>query len=123
MGRAPERRLPGLYRRLASAEERVRRILSAIRVLEAHAVVAAPGRRISRPTSAPAGPGLKTPNLVEALARLLKKKAMSPAEAADGVRRAGIRSPASALLKAVTRALTDNPRFARAGRGRFRSAG
>lgn len=87
--------------------------------------MAAPGRRISRTPAKPAANAAPKPavNLVEALAKLLKKKPMNPAEAAEGVRRAGYRSRAPDLLAAVTRALTGSARFRKAGRGRFTSRG
>lgn len=112
------RLLPGLYRRLANAQERVQRILASIRAMEGRGTVAAPGRRISRK---PAAKPAREVNLVGVLAKLLKKKPMNPAEAAEGVRKAGYRSGAPDLLAAVTRALTESARFRRAGRGRFTS--
>ena len=116
-----KRLLPGLYRRLANAEQRVQRILASIRAMEDRGVVAAPGRRISRTPGPPPKKPAPNSNIVEALAKLLKKKPMSPAEAARGVRNAGYTSPMSDLLAAVTRALTGSPRFERRERGRFTS--
>lgn len=126
-----QRGLPALYSKLAKAEAKVKRIMSAIQMLGGGTTgaVAAPGRRRGRPPgvrnrlAAGGRAGRKRPknktNLVEALAVVLKGKTMGVTEVTAAVQAAGYKTSSANFRTIVNQALIKSDAFKKVSRGQY----
>jgi hypothetical protein len=114
-----QRALPGLYTKLAKAEAKVKRIMTAIQSLGGGVdrAVAASGRRKGSVV------GRKRPkndmNLVESLAKVLKGKTMGVTEVTQAVQVAGYKTSAANFRTIVNQALIRSEAFKKVSRGQY----
>jgi hypothetical protein len=112
-----------IERRLRSAEIQVDRLLRAIRSLRRSvSVVDAPGRRKSRDkpvADSAAHASEPAAELVAALAKVLRGRALAPKEAAARVRRSGYRVSVRGFVDVVKRTLMMSARFRAVGADKF----
>ncbi len=118
-----QRKLPSLFRKLQSAQAKVRNLVAAIEMLGggAGSPVVVSGRH--RNIGGGGLTGRKRPknssNLVDALAALLKGKTMGVSEAAAKVQTAGYKTNAANFRVIVNQTLLKSDRFKKIERGQY----